>query len=298
MKSHTFIYIITAALLAVSCGSGKKLVQEQQTASRYFYEKQYDSAAAAYENIIAKYEAKNISAPAEVYASAGKSLYYSGREKDGVDLLYKAECMGYDDELSLIMKIKYYHKIDNHSKELNNLEKYQQMYRNGDEIQYVSIRLLKRYMQMNEYQKAQKAYEQIKDPEASEIELMELYHTALTKNGQNGKADQVAQRLFNADPTNFTGLNYTARKAFDHAETAYVAAIKEYEAKKTNAAYRTMVQKTKPLIEEFKTAKTLYLKLYNLYKRPTDAEILARIYTRLNDKKNAATYERLSKQKK
>lgn len=297
MKHHPLIYLATAFLLA-SCGAGKKLTQEQQTANRYFYEKHYDSAAAAYESIIAKYEAKNISAPAEVYASAGKSLYYSGHEKDGVDLLYKAECMGYDDELSLIMKIKYYHKIDNHSKELDNLEKYQQMYRNGDEIQYVSIRLLKRYMQMNEYQKAQKAYEQIKEPEASEIELMELYHTALTKNGQKDKADQVAQRLFNADPTNFTGLNYTARKAFDHAETAYVAAIKEYEAKKTNAAYRTMLQKTKPLIEEFKTAKTLYLKLYNLYKRPIDAEILARIYTRLNDKKNAATYERLSKQKK
>ncbi len=164
MKSHTFIYIITVALLAVSCGSGRKLVQEQQTASRYFYEKQYDSAATAYENIIAKYEAKNISAPAEVYASAGKSLYYSGREKDGVDLLYKAECMGYDDELSLIMKIKYYHKIDNHSKELNNLEKYQQMYRNGDEIQYVSIRLLKRYMQMNEYQKAQRHTNRSKTP--------------------------------------------------------------------------------------------------------------------------------------
>ena len=297
MKRHTFIYLIMAFLL-VSCGAGKKLVQEQQAANRYFYEKQYDSAATAYENIIAKYEAKNISAPAEVYASAGKSLYYSGREKDGIDLLSKAEVMGYDDELGLVMKIKYYGKINNHSKELDNLEKYQQMYRGGDETQYVSIRLLKRYMQMNEYEKAQKAYEQIKEPESAEIELMELYHTALTKNGQKAKADLVAQKLFNADPTNFIGLNYTARAKFDHAETAYVAAVKEYEAKKTNAAYRVMVQKTKPLIEEFKTAKTLYLKLYNLYKRPIDAEILSRIYTRLNDKKNAATYAKLAKSQK
>ena len=58
-----------------------------------------------------------------------------------------------------------------------------------------------------------------------------------------------------------------------------------------------MVQKTKPLLEEYKTAKTLYQKLYNLYKRPIDAEILSRIYTRLGDKKNAATYEKLSKSK-
>ena len=297
MKHHSFLLIIIALLL-VSCGAGKKLVQEQQTANRYFYEKQYDSAAAAYEEIIAKYEAKHISAPVEVYASAGKSLYYSGREKDGIDLLYKAEVMGYDDELGLIMKIKYYGKIDNHSKELNNLEKYQQMYRNGDEIQYVSIRLLKRYMQMKEYQKAQKAYEQIKEPESAEIELMELYHTALTQNGAKEKANMVAQKLFNADPTNFIGLNYMARKTFDHAENAYVAAIKEYEAKKTNAAYRTMVQKTKPLLEEFKTAKGLYIKLYNLYKRPIDAEILSRIFTRLNDKKNAAAYAKLAKSQK
>ena len=296
MKRHTFIYIVIAFLLA-SCGASKKLVQEQQTANRYFYEKQYDSAAAAYESVIAKYEAKNIHAPAVVYASAGKSLYYSGKEKDGINRLTEAEELGYDDELGLVMKIKYYGKINNHSKELDNLEKYQQMYRGGDETQYVSIRLLKRYMQMNEYAKAQKAYEQIKEPESAEIELMELYHTALTKNGEKAKADLVAQKLFNADPTNFIGLNYTARSKFDHAETAYVAAVKEYEAKKTNAAYRVMVQKTKPLLEEYKTAKSLYMKLYNLYKRPIDAEILARIFTRLGDKKNAATYEKLSKSK-
>ncbi|MBO7142226.1 MAG: hypothetical protein J6V76_03870 [Bacteroidales bacterium] len=299
MFKHTLLLYIVVAVALCGCGAGKKLAAERQTANRYFYEKKYDSAATAYQAIIRHYEEKNISAPVDVYASAGKSLYYSGKEDEGIELLNKATSTAdYDDELTLTMKIKYYGRKDNHTKELDNLEKYQQMYRTGSEIQYVSIRLLKRYMQMNEYQKAQKAYEQIKEPEASEIELMELYHTALTKNGQKDNADLVAQKIFNADPTNFIGLNYTARKTFDHAETAYVAAIKEYEAKKTNAAYRTMIQKTKPLTEEFKKAKTLYLKLYNLYKRPVDAEILSRIFTRLNDKKNAAVYAKLAKSQK
>ncbi len=289
--------IILALAMISGCGTGKKLVADQQAANRLFYEKKYDSAATAYQNVIARYEEKNISAPAEIYASAGKALYYSGKEKEGIDNLYKAECMGYDDELSLIMKIKYYGKIDNHSKELDNLEKYQTMYHDGEEMQYVNIRLFKRYMQMSEYKKAQKAYEQIKDPEASEVEMLEQYHTALTKNGAKAKADQIAEKIFHADPVNFIGLNYMARTCFDNAETAYVAAIKEYEAKKTNAAYRTMVQKTKPLLEEYKKAKTYYLKLYSLYKRPIDAEILSRIFSRLNDKKNAELYEKLSKSK-
>lgn len=296
MKHYTFIYVMLVALALSSCSSGKKLAQQQQAANQYFYEKNYDSAAVMYETIINQYEAKNISASPETYASAGKSFYYSGDEKKAIDYLYRAECMGYDDELTLILKIKYYGKIDNMSKELDNLEKYQSMYRNGDEIQYVRTRLVKRYVQMKEYQKVQRTYEQLSDPEASEIEYLEYYYTALSKNGNNDKAYQTAQKIFNLDPNNFTGLSNVARHTFDHAETAYVAAIKEYEAKKTNAAYRTMVEKTKPLLEEYKKAKIYYQKLYNLYKRPIDAEILSRIYTRLNDKKNAAVYAKLANQ--
>ncbi|MCQ2975560.1 MAG: hypothetical protein MJ211_12235 [Bacteroidales bacterium] len=297
MKNLSLYLLLAILLIFSACGAGKKLTIKQQNANQYFYEKNYDSAAITYQSIITEYESKNISAPSEIYASAGKALYYSGKEKEGIDYLYKAESMGFDDELSISMKMKYYAKIDNHTKELDNLEKYNTMYRDGDDIQYVKKRLLFRYMQMKEYQKAISAYEGLKIPDSEEIDNLELYHTALTKCNQKDKANQVAKKIFNLDPNNYIGLNYMAWSCYYSVETDYKKAIAEYEAKKTNATYKIMVDKTKPMIDRYKKAKIYYIKLYNLYKNPTDAAILARIFTRLNDKKNAAIYEKLANKK-
>jgi hypothetical protein len=86
-----------------------------------------------------------------------------------------------------------------------------------------------------------------------------------------------------------------AYDAYITTENEYVAAIKAYDANKTNAGYKQMQQRTAPLAARYRKAKDLYVKLYNLYKRPHDAAILSRICTRLNDKQNAAYYDNLSK---
>lgn len=288
---------LSLSVAMMACGSTQNLSKVTQQADLLYYQKDYQGAFEAYSNIIEQFTAKHQPVPGAVYGNAGKSLYYSNSQKQAMEYFSLADDQGFFDEESLILRIKYFAGIDNMSKELDCLEKYSDHYPDGADIAYVKGRLFLRYAEMREYEKAYQCFQKMQPELKDEIEYLEKYHNVCEKSNHKADANSTAQLLYNLNPNNLIGLNYVAYNAYINTENEYVAAVKAYEAKKTQAAYKVMQQKTAPLAARFKTAKNYYVKLYNLYKRPHDAEILARICTRLNDKKTAAYYEKLSKQK-
>lgn len=287
--------ILALSVMMSGCGSSKTMVSARQDADLLYYQKDYVSAFDKYSHIIESYVAKKESVPPELYALAGKSLYYSDSQAAAMPFFKLAEDAGYEEEAILTLQIKHYADADNLSKELDYLEKYSALYPEGSEIGFVNYRLFLRYCEMQEFGKAHLRYQTLAPEYRDDIAVIEKQHLVCTKLGRQDEADGIARQLYNLNPNNLIGLNYMAYDAYITTENEYVAAIKAYEAKKTTANYKIMQQKTAPLAARYKKAKELYVRLYNLYKRPHDAAILSRICTRLNEKQNAAYYDNLSK---
>ena len=289
--------MLSMALSAVlpGCGSSKMMVAARQEADFMYYQKDYLNAFDKYCQIIESYVSKKEPVPAELYALAGKCLYSADSQAEAIKYFKLAEDAGYEDEQILMLQIKHYADADNLSKELDCLEKYSALYPDGNDIAFVNYRLYLRYCEMQEYGKAHLRYQSLSDEYRDDVAVLGKQHLVCEKLNRRDEADNIARQLYNMNPNNLIGLNYMAYDAYITTENEYVAAIKAYESNKTNAAYRQMQQKTAPLVARYKKAKELYVKLYNLYKRPHDAAILSRICTRLNEKQNAAYYDKLSK---
>lgn len=287
--------VITLSLLMAGCFAQKKVAVTLHHANELYYLKEYEDAFDSYSQVIEHYTGKGQIAPGDVYNSAGKCLYYTGSKKQAVEYFNLAVQAGIDDEQALFLMIKYYEEIDNLSKELECLEKYDEVFSHGAEIKHVNERLFIRYVDMKEWHRAYSAFDNLDKACLDRIDILEKYYMVNEKLDNKLKAEEVARKLYNMDPNNLVGLSFVARSAYDSVEKEYVAAVKAYEAKKTTANYNIMKKKVEPLAARYKTAKNYYIRLYNLYKRPDDAAILSRICTRLNDKKGAKYYENLSK---
>ena len=283
------------SVILPGCGSSKSMVSARQEADLMYYQKDYLNAFDKYSQIIESYVSKKELVPSELYALAGKCLYSADSQTEAIKYFKLAEDAGYEDEQILMLQIKHYADADNLSKELDRLEKYSALYPDGSDIAFVNYRLYLRYCEMREYGKAHLRYQSLSDEYRDDVAVLEKQHLVCEKLNRKDEADNIARQLYNLNPNNLIGLNYMAYDAYITTENEYVAAIKAYDANKTNAGYKQMQQRTAPLAARYRKAKDLYVKLYNLYKRPHDAAILSRICTRLNDKQNAAYYDNLSK---
>lgn len=293
MKKLLLLFFVS--IIAIACGTQKKLLQTKNLANQYYYQKKYDSAYINYQKLIDSYESKGLNAEAEIYAAAGKSLFYAGQKAKGIDYLNTAEQQGFEDEQSLFIKANYYQSINNLSKETLMIEKYIRLYPDGPNIQEINKRGFITSNQTKNYQSAITFYEKLSTEEKNKIENLETIYNVYQKTNNIDDANAIAEKLYQLDSENLIGLNYKAYSVYTAAENEYVAAIKAYEAKKTQSNYKTMRTKVQNLAPKYRQARDLYLKLYNKYHRKNDAAYLARIYTRLNDPQTAKKYEKLSK---
>ncbi len=286
---------LAAAIVLQACSSSQKLAQTAQQADLYYYQKDYNSAFESYSALIESYVSKKQQVPGELYSSAGKCLYYMESRPQAMEFFKRAEEQGVADEMMMSLRVKYYGDIDNMSLEVENLERYSALYPEGADIDYVNMRLFKRYCEMKEYRKAYLRHAKLLPGVRDSVSTMEAYYTVCKKLEKDDEAGKVAEKLYSIDNNNLVGLSYVAYQTFKATEDEYVAAIKAYEAKKTNAAYTQMVRQTAPLADRYRKARDLYLKLYGITKKPFDAQILSRIYTRLKDKQKADYYAKLGK---
>jgi len=282
--------------MMAACSSSQKLTQTAQQADLLYYQKDYQGAFDSYSSLIESYAAKKLPVPGELYSSAGKCLYYTDSRPQAMEYFKRAEEKGVSDELMQFMRVKYYGDIDNLTKEVEYLEQYSALYPEGDDISYVNERLYYRYVEMKEYRKAYLRFPKLREAFRDSIPSMESYYQVCKKLEKDDEAAKIAEKLYSIDNNNIIGLNHVAYQAYKTTEDAYMAAINAYEAKKTNAAYALMVKQTTPLTAKYKKARDLYLKLYGLTKKPFDAQILSRIYSRLKDRQKSDYYARLAKQ--
>ncbi len=282
-------------VMHASCGGSKNIVVATRDADLLYYQKDYVGAFDKYSQIIEAYVSKKEPVPGDLYASAGKCLFYSQSESAAMNYFNIAESLGYGDEHIVTLEMKHYAEVGNDKKELEALEKYSALYPDGSEMGYVNYRLYMKYYKAGNFRKAHLRFQNMPDEYKDDIAVLEMQHDVCLHLGRADEAGQIARQLYNLNPNNLIGLSFVAEELYNAVEEKYAAAVKAYEAKKNTANYKAMKSKTAELVPEFRRAKEYYIHLYDLYKRPHDAAILSRICTRLNEKQNAAYYDKLSK---
>jgi hypothetical protein len=289
--------LLLVLTLFSACSAQKKIGSLLQSANQLYYEKDYGSAFEKYSQVIDYYTLRSQTPGGDVFLSAGKCLFYLGSQRRAMEYFYNALKSNSEDEQSAFMTVMYYESIPDVDKQISSLEHYAEAYSGGDDIDYVREKLFDKYYEKGDYRKVFYAFNNLPEEKTDDIAVLEKYFVASQSIGSVKKTEETAQKIYNLDPNNFTGLSFVAKKTFMEAEAEFEAAQKAYNAKKTSATLKAFRSKQTELKPRYTLAKGYYTRLYNLYKRSEDAADLSVICSRLGERKNAEYYAGLSKKK-
>ena len=290
--------LLVALFLLSGCLAQKKISSILQSANQFYYEKEYRKALENYNRVLDYYQGKGLTPSGEIFSSTGKCLYYLNDKAGAMDFFEKAFNNNYEDEQTAFIAVEYYEEFsDDIDKQISSLEHYAENFSFGNEIDYVRIKLFEKYYEKGDFRKAFYAYNNLPEEKSDNIELLEKYFYSAQQIGSQKKTAEIAEKLYNLDPNNLIGLSFMADKTLLEVETLFKEAQEVYNSKKNNATLKVFRKKQEDLKSRYILAKAYYTRLYNLYKRSSDAESLALICQRLGEKKNAEYYTKLSKKK-
>ena len=287
--------IIISAITFFSCDSTKQLAQTNQTAEAAYQAGDYQKALGLWENIIHSYEHKGASKTCPAYTNAGMAAEKLGQTDKAIDYLKKADYSDLNNEDTYLTLANIYRKKDNLSLELVNLETYLKKFPKGKQTTYANKRLLQLYVESDNLEKAVALWKTLPQEEQQNISNIENYLLINSKLKNNETCLALSKELLQKDNNNVTALNWLANYYFWKAENRYQKELKDYEAHKTRKQYAHLLKALDKVSATYKKSLTYGKRLYKVNPTPATARLLSRCYNRLDDKKKAAYYKKLSK---
>ena len=287
--SKRVLFFVIIIALVYSCSTGTKVSSVQQNADQAWEAKDYTNALAGYEQIIANYKLEQKTEECPVYGRAGLAALNTGDLSKAIDYLQMDTYTPFASEETYIGLAECFRKKDNLSKEILTLQKYLELFPEGEQIQDVKIRLFETYVESENWELAQELWPRLPDSEINE-ELLSKWFTVNLALDNDEKCNILSAQLLKMNPDNIPALEWQAEKAFHKAENHYQTEMDAYEKNKTNKQYKRLLAELKVVTTEFQEAKRQYEKLYKLDPKPVYAQYLSNIYVRLNDQKKADYY--------
>ncbi len=283
------LFFALLIVFAYSCTTGSKISIVQQNSDQAYEAKDYTNALAAYEQIIASYELEQKTDECPVYGRAGLAALNTGDLSKAIDYLQMDTYTPFATEETYRGLANCFLKRDNLSKEILALQKYVELFPEGEHLQDVNIRLFETYVESENWELAQKLWPDLPDSEINENLLIKWFTVNLALDNDD-KCNILSIRLLKVNPDNIPALEWQAEKAFLKAENHYQTEMDAYEKNKTNKQYKHLLEELKVVTTEYQDAKRWYEKLYTLDPKPNYAQYLSNIYVRLNDKEKADYY--------
>lgn len=291
MKISRLITGFLVVLLLQSCAS-MKLTSEGNTA---FEQGDYEKVLINLDQVIEAKETGGKKAKGEVYEKAGIAAYKLNDIEKAQKYLESAKGIAYSSEPMYSAITKVYKQIDNLSKEITTLEFYSKNYPQGEEIKEIRARLLETYIESENWDYAVELWPQLKTQAQNDANILANY-LIVNKNLKNEEVcTSLAKQIKNLDANNIILLEYYAEKYFWKAENLYVSEMKAYKNKKTSSQYKKLLKALDKVWPNYKKSRNYFLKLYKIDPKPEYAKYLANIYTRYDDKKKAAYYNKRAK---
>lgn len=277
-----------------ACQSNKQIVNSINAGELAYQSGNYSNALEKFEEVIAQYEQKNQQKECPVYAEAGHAALQLGNSTKAIQYFQSdkwSNSVGADTYFQLA---KLYQEIDNLSKELDALEDYTTRYPEGENIDKVKGRLFEVYVESENWEKANSLWNKLTANQHEETKMLEGYFSANKALKNDAVCDTIANDLVDNDESNLIGLRWLAKKYFWQAENLYHSELKAYESNKTNKQYKKLLQSLDTVTADFKISLDYFKRLYTLQPSPVTAKRIGNIYTRLDDKKQAAYYNKLA----
>jgi len=291
MKISTLIQGLILVILLQSCAT-TQLTNEGELA---YQAKNYEDALASWEKIIESKESAGKKAKGPVYMKSGIAALNLKQDDKARKYLESAKEVNYSSPELYASLASIYKTIDNLSKEITALETYREKYPQGNEINSISARLLATYAESENWDLGIELWPKIEKQAQSDVGMLASY-LIINKNLNNTTiCAKIAQRIVKLEANNITALEYYAEKYFWEAENLYVSEMKAYKNHRTTKQYNKLLKALEKVWPTFRKSRDYYLKLYKLEAKKEYADYLGRIYTRFDDKKNAAYYNKRAK---
>jgi len=287
MKNKRIILQGLLIILIMSSCATQKLTKEGKTA---YQSNNYEAALNAWDQVIEKYESRGNKAEATLYYKAGLAAKKLEQTSKARKYLETAENMEFSSPKLYIALSEIYKTIDNLSKEIIALEDYHEKYPQGDKIDTITIRLFGTYVQSENWNPAIEIWPEIEEQAQNDVDLLSGYLT-VNKNLENEKVSKkLADKILNQQPKNITALEWYGEYYFWKAENLYVKEMTAYKNNRTTSQYKKVLKALDEVYPTFEKARNVFLKLYKLDPKPKYADLLGKIYTRLDEEKKARYY--------
>lgn len=291
-----FVGTLTVSLMLLfACSGTKQVTQMQQSGETAFQQGDYQTALNDLEQVIGHYEKTDNQKECPVYAKAAYCAMKLGHNDMAEDLYTKNTYTDFVTGDTYYELAKLYRSRDNLSREMDALETYLKNYPGGVKTDSVNSRLFVLYTESQNWQQAEEMWPKLNAQAAFNQKLFEDYFKVNKALDNDSVCNLVAGNLLNMNKENKTALNWFAVNYFWRAENLYQSELKAYNKNKTNKQYKHLLKSLDVVTADFKKSLDYFKQLYKLDPQPEYAQYLGNIYTRLDDKKKAEYYYKLSK---
>lgn len=295
MKKLTVAGFLITLLIISSCSGTKNITQLRQNAETAYQQGDYETSLNDLKQVIDHYEKTGTQQECPVFGKAAECAMHLGQTDVAEDFLKKDTYTNFATEDTYISLAKIYRKQGNLSKEMMALQSCKEKFPAGEKTDTVNISLFEIYVESQNWELAEKIWPELPEISRSDEKMTEQYFKVNKALKKDLMCDQLAAELMKMDAANTTALEWKAVKYFWQAENLYQTSLKEYNNNKTNKQYKILLKALDVVTADFKKSLDYFTRLYKLDPQPEYAQYLGNIYTRLDDKKKAEYYYKLSK---
>lgn len=292
------IFLIAGGLLLltfVACSGGKQITQTMQSGQSAYNTGDYQKALADWEIVIAHYKKTDTEKECPVYSEASDAAGKLGQTEKAIRYLKSDLYTPFANGDSYFKLAGLYRQIDNLSNEMDMLEAYSSKYPDGEKIDDVKSRLFEINTEIKNWEVVVGLWGSLSTNTQAEVPIIEMYFLANEKLKNDSVCDRLALQLLEQDNKNTVALEWMAKKLFWQAENKYQNELKAYSKNKTNKQYKKLLNALDVVSSDFKKSLVYFKTLYAVDPSPAYAKYLGDIYNRLDDKKKADYFYKLSK---
>ena len=264
------------------------------SASQLYNQGDYQQAMTLWEADITSNEKKGLDNTCESYTPAAYAAIKLHQYDKAINWLKKATYSEKAADSTFVALAEVYRIQDNLSLEMLALQDYMAKYPQGKHTEKVGMRLFEIYTESGNWELAEKQYGLLPEDKMREESYLLNYLTINQALDHQDFCDSIVGVLLEVNPNQIVALNWRGKKYYHLAEEAYQNEMTAYAQNKTRKQYNQLLKALDAITTDFKKALDYFSKSYELSPDPQVANYLSYIYNRLDDKKKAEYYRKLS----
>ena len=291
-RTYHFIILVTTIIIVNGCASIGHMARLSEEADQAFEAGDYEKALTYYQDFIDAQRGQERSVGGRYYQRAGISAFETGNTGQAIEYMEAARHTDAADANTFFVLAKSYRETDNLSREITNLERYVNMYPDGEAFDDMQKRLFETLVESLNWQLAYDLWPQLSGNPYEDEDLLALYVLVNRALDKDDKAADMAEKVLELNIYNKIALDFLGRHHFHEAVNRYNREMRAYEANRTHRQYAQLLEALEIINTDLRIALDYFIHLYQQDPKPEYAGFLANIYERFQDEERANYYRR------